>query len=342
MRRYQLNEFGEERLTLARGECAVLEPGEVRVAIGALSINYRDLLVIRGQYNPRLALPIVPLSDGAGEVIEVGPQVDRFAVGDRVTTHFVSGWLEGPYRGEYASTTLGTPGPGVACDEVALPADALVRTPSHLDDGEAATLPIAALTAWSALVTEGNVRPGDSVLTLGTGGVSIFALQLGCALGADVWVTSKSDEKLARATALGAVQTINYRTHPQWEREVRTRTEGRGVDLVVENGGVGTLSQSLVAVRPGGTVALLGALTGLQGEVDIAPILMKRVRVAGILVDSRSAFEAMLSFIETHQIKPIVHRRYPFESLATALGDLASGDHFGKIVIEMTQRDSDA
>jgi NADPH:quinone reductase-like Zn-dependent oxidoreductase len=335
MKRYQLTAFDLDHLELVPGDDPRPGRGEIVMAPTALSLNYRDLLVITGLYNPRLPLPCTPISDGAGKIVATGEGVTGLAEGDLVMTSFVSGWLEGPYRAEYQKTSLGTPGPGLAASRVVLPAHAVVPVPKGYDAAQASTLPIAALTAWSALVTEGKLRAGQTVLTLGTGGVSIFTLQIAKAMGATVIITSSSSEKLERARALGADHTINYRDEPRWERKVLEMTGGEGVDVVVENGGVQTLSRSLRSVRGGGTISLLGALTGLQGEVDIAPILMKRVKVAGILVDSRASLLALSRFLEDKRIQPVIDARFPFEKLRDALLHLRDGKHFGKIVIEM-------
>ena len=335
MRTWQFDKFGLDELALVDREAPQPGPGEAVLGVQALSLNYRDLMIVTGGYNPRMKLPAVPLSDAAGVVTATGDGVTRVKEGDRVMTQFVSGWLDGPYRAEYGKTTLGTPAPGVAAEQVALPAEALVPMPDGWDFAAAATLPIAGLTAWSALVTEGGVGAGDTVLTLGTGGVSVFVVQLGAAIGARVIVTSSSDDKLERARALGAADTVNYRTEPAWHERVLVLTERRGVDLVVENGGIGTLTQSLAAVRAGGTVALLGALTGLAGELNIAPIMMRRLRLCGILVDSRAAFEAMVAFLADHRVEPVIDARFRFDELGDALRHLQSGAHFGKIVVEL-------
>lgn len=335
MRFYEFDAFGMHELQLRTAPSPDPGPGEVRLQVKALSPNFRDLLIIRGHYNPRLALPAVPVSDAAGIVTAVGSGVTEWREGDEVMSHFITGWQDGPFRAEYVGTTLGTPGPGLATEEAILPAQALVPIPRGLGFAQAATLPIAALTAWSALVTEGHLQKGQTVLTLGTGGVSIFALQLAAAMGAQVVITSSDDAKLDRAKSLGATAGVNYRTDPAWDKAVRSLTDGQGADVVVENGGVGTLSQSLRAARGGGVVALLGALTGLQGEVDISPILMKRVRVAGIMVDSRAAFRDMVAFLEQHEIEPVIDARFGFDELPAALQHMASGAHFGKIVVEV-------
>lgn len=335
MQRFEIREFGPEGLHMVEHAEPSPGPGQVCLAPRALSLNYRDHLVVAGSYNPKLELPAVPISDAAGEVVAVGPGVESFKVGDRVVTHFVVDWSSGRFGPGYLASTLGTPGPGLAARRVCLPERALAHIPAQMAFDAAATLPIAALTAYSVLVTEGEVGPGDTVLTLGTGGVSIFAVQIAKALGARVLITSSSDEKLARARALGADIGINYVDEPKWHKAVLQATERRGVDVVVETGGIETLGSSLASVVPGGVVGLLGALTGLSGRVDIAPILMKRIRVAGILVDSRARLLDMLALFETHAIEPVISARYPFESLPEALSELARGRHFGKIVIDM-------
>jgi NADPH:quinone reductase-like Zn-dependent oxidoreductase len=250
-------------------------------------------------------------------------------------SHFVAPWLDGPFRQEYLAGTLGTPGPGLAAEQVVLPADAVLPLPAGYSFEQAATLPIAALTAWSALVTVGNVQAGETVLTLGTGGVAIFTLQLAKAMGAKVVITSRSDEKLARARQLGADHTVNYATTPDWELSVLEFTAGQGVDLTVETAGPGTLDRSMRATRPAGTIALLGALTGRQGTVTTGLILMKRLRIGGIMVDSRSAFETLVRFIEQKQIEPVIDQRFGFDALPDAFRCLEAGRHFGKIVVTL-------
>ncbi len=332
MRAYRFAAFGLEHLKLEEVPAPRPGPGEIVLDVKSVSLNYRDLLVIKGLYNPRLRLPAVPLSDGAGVISAVGPGVTRVRVGDRVMSHFVSGWIDGPFKQEYLGTTLGTPAAGLAAEQVVLPAEAVVPVPAGYDFEQAATLPIAALTAWSALQTVGRVQPGQAILTLGTGGVSIFAVQFAKALGARVIITSRGDAKLDRARALGADHTINYARTPDWEQAVLEYTGGVGVDLTVETTGPGTLDRSLKATRAGGIVALLGALTGRQGPVTTGLILMKRLRIEGIMVDSRAAFEAMNRFLEARRIAPVIDRRYRFEQLPDALRCMEAGEHFGKIV----------
>jgi NADPH:quinone reductase-like Zn-dependent oxidoreductase len=334
MRAYRFDRFGLENLKLVETDPPRPGPGEVVVDIRAFSLNFRDLLVIKGLYNPKLKLPAVPISDGVGFVSAVGEGVERVKVGDKVVSHFVSGWIDGPFQAEYAATTLGLPRAGLAAEQAALPAEAVLPVPKGYDFAQAATLPIAALTVWSALVTEGHLQAGQTVLTLGTGGVSIFALQFAKAMGANVVITSSSDRKLERARQLGADHTINYRTHPDWDEEVLRCTDGAGADVTVETGGAGTLNQTMKATRAAGLIAMLGALTGLRAEIDLAPVLMKHLRIAGILVGSRAAFEEMNRFIEEHAIQPVIDRVYPFEQLPDALRLMEAGGHFGKIVIE--------
>jgi len=333
MRTYRFNRFGLENLKLEEIDPPRPGPGEVVIDIKALSLNFRDLLVVKGLYNPKLKLPAVPISDGVGVVSAIGAGVERVKVGDKVVSHFVSGWIDGPFKAEYAATTLGLPKAGLAAEQAALPAEAVLPLPSGYDFAQAATLPIAALTAWSALVTAGHLKPGQTVLTLGTGGVSIFALQLAKAMGAKVIITSSSDEKLEHARQLDADHTINYRTNSDWAKEVLKCTDGAGADITVETGGAGTLNPSMKATRAGGLIAMLGALTGLRAQIDLTPVLMKRLRIAGILVDSRAAFAQMNRFLEQHAIKPVIDRIYPFEQLPDAFRLMEAGGHFGKIVV---------
>ncbi len=307
-------------------------PGEVLVRIKAASLNYRDLMVVKGQYNPKMPLPRIPLSDAAGEVVEVGPGVDRVKVGQRVAGIFMQRWIAGEIDDDKAKSALGGAIDGLLAEYAVLHQDGVVPVPEHLSYEEAATLPCAAVTAWHALVTEGQVKPGDSVLVQGTGGVSLFALQFARLAGARVIITSSSDEKLERARKLGASECINYKETPEWGDRVRALTGGRGVDCVVEVGGAGTLGQSLRAVRTGGRIALIGVLAGV-GQANTLPILMKNVRVQGIFVGSREMFEAMNRAIAQHQLRPVVDRVFPFGEVVEALRYMESAAHFGKICI---------
>lgn len=333
---WELSAFGLDNLRLQRRAVGPPGPGEVLVDVRALSLNYRDLLVLEGAYNPRLRLPAVPLSDAAGVVIAAGAGVTRVRPQERIVTHFVAGWLDGRFHDEYRGTTLGTPGPGLAAERVVLPADAVLPLPDSLSFEEGATLPIAALTAWSALESvRGATRDGrgrSTVLTLGTGGVSVFAVQLAKALGARVMITSSSDEKLARAAALGADLGINYRSRPDWAQAALEATGGAGADVVVETAG-GTLNESLRATRAGGIVALLGVLAGVSVELATTTVLMRRLRIVGIMVDSRAEFERLLAFIVEQQIQPVIDRRFAFSELPAALACMKAAKHFGKIVV---------
>ena len=310
-------------------------PGQVVIAVRATSLNYRDLMMVRGVYNPRIPLPCVPLSDGAGEVVEVGPGVTRFRVGDRVADCFMPGWESGPPTELAGKSALGAGGVGMLAERVALPEGGVVRVPDHLSFEEAATLPCAALTAWNALF-EGDgmrVKAGDTVLVQGTGGVSIFALQFARLAGARVIATSSSDAKLDRVRALGASDGINYTTTPDWDVAVRNLTDGQGVDHVVEVGGAGTLPLSIKSVRVGGQIAMIGVLTA--GAVDPRPLLMKSIRLQGIFVGSRLMFEEMNRAITAARLKPAIDRVFPFDEAAEAYEHLASGAHFGKVVINV-------
>lgn len=309
--------------------------GQVVVRVRAASLNYRDLLTIEGRYNPKQPLPLIPCSDGVGEVVAVGEGVSRVKVGDRVCGAFAQRWIAGEPTRERLRSTLGGPLDGMLAELVALDQEGVVRVPGHLTDEEAATLPCAAVTAWSALVTEGGLAAGDTVLVQGTGGVSLFALQLARLAGARVIATSSSDEKLGRARELGAAEGINYRTVPQWGKRVRELTGGAGADHVIEVGGAGTFQQSLQAVRFGGRISLIGNLAGSSAEVMLTSILMQRIRVQGILVGHRESFEAMNRAIELHGLRPVIDRVFPLAEARQAFEHMSAGGHFGKICIRL-------
>jgi NADPH:quinone reductase-like Zn-dependent oxidoreductase len=336
MKAYEIRDrFGLDALQLV--DRPRPQPGhqEVLLKLRAVSLNYRDLMVVQGIYNPRMPLPRIPCSDGVGEVVEVGPGVTRVQAGQRVAGIFMQQWIAGGLTDAKARSALGGAVDGLLAEYAVLHEEGVTPVPEHLSDVEAATLPCAAVTAWHGLVTEGRVQPGDSVLVQGTGGVSLFALQFARLAGARVVITSGSDEKLQRALALGASDGINYRTTPEWGERVRERTGGRGVDHVVEVGGAGTLGQSLRAVRLGGHISLIGVLTGNTGQVNPLPILMKNVRVQGIYVGSREMFEAMNRAIALHQVRPVVDRVFPFAEAPAAFRHMASAAHFGKIAIRL-------
>jgi NADPH:quinone reductase-like Zn-dependent oxidoreductase len=309
--------------------------GQVVVRVRAASLNFRDLLTIEGRYNPKQPLPLIPCSDGAGEVVAAGEGVSRVRVGDRVCGAFAQRWIAGEPTRERLRSTLGGPLDGMLAEMVALDQEGVVRVPAHLTDEEAATLPCAAVTAWSALVTEGGLAAGETVLVQGTGGVSLFALQLARLAGARVIATSSSDEKLGRARELGAAEGINYRAVPQWGKRVRELTGGAGADQVIEVGGAGTFQQSLQAVRFGGRISLIGNLAGSSAEVMLTSILMQRIRVQGILVGHRESFEAMNRAIELHRLRPVIDRVFPLAEARQAFEHMAAGGHFGKICIRL-------
>lgn len=329
-------QFGLENLKIIERPPARPGPGEVLVKIRAVSLNFRDHLMVQGKYNPRQTLPLVPLSDGAGIVSAVGSGVDRWKEGDRVCPIFAQRWHSGPPSHDTLRFTLGGPLDGTLREEMVVPADALVSIPSHLTYEEASTLPCAALTAWSSLVTQGAVKAGDTVVALGTGGVSVFALQFARLMGARVIITSGDDDKLQRAKEIGAHGLINYRSTPEWEKQIRKLTSGELADHIIETGGAGTLEKSIRSVRPGGFIGLIGVLAGGQKDLDLTPVFMRNIRVQGILVGHRESFEAMNRAIDLHGLKPIIDRVFSFQESTEALRYLASAKHFGKIVIRVS------
>jgi NADPH:quinone reductase-like Zn-dependent oxidoreductase len=306
--------------------------GQVLVRVRATSLNYRDLIVAQGNYTGQKS-SIVPMSDGAGDVVAIGDGVTRVKVGDRVAGIFFQDWIAGTITKDIMKSDLGGGIDGMLAELVVLNQDGLVFLPKHLSYEEGATLPCAAVTAWHGLVAKGSVTAGETVLVLGTGGVSIFALQFAKLHGARVIVTSSSDEKLERARRLGADETINYKTMPDWEKRVYELTDRVGVDHIVEVGGAGTLPKSIQAVRYGGRISLIGVLSGFAGEVNPQPILGKSVTLQGIYVGSREMFEAMNRAISQAQLKPIIDRVFPFAETQAAYQYLQSGSHFGKVVI---------
>ncbi len=325
-------DFGIDQLKLVEKDVPKPGFGQVLVRVKAASLNYRDLLVIGGNYSRNLPFPLIPLSDGAGEVVEVGDGVSRWKTGDRVASTFFQEWLSGKMTESAGKKALGGFVNGVLAEHVAFNEDALVAIPEHLSFEEGATLPCAAVTAWHAL-TWGQLTCGETVLTLGTGGVSVFALQLAKAAGGRVISTSSSDEKLARMKEMGASEGINYKTNPDWEKKVIELTGGIGVDIIVEVGGAGTLGKSLRAVRVSGYIGLIGVLAGQDQAVNPLPAVMKGVRIQGIFVGSREMFEAMNRAISIHQIKPVIDRVFPFGEVKEALHYMESGAHFGKVAI---------
>jgi NADPH:quinone reductase-like Zn-dependent oxidoreductase len=306
--------------------------GQLLIKVKAASLNYRDLAVARGGYGRGVPSPVIPLSDGAGEVIATGPGVTRAATGDRVAGIFMQTWLAGPMNEAHGASAMGGAIDGMLAEYVVLNQDGVVKLPAHLSYEEGATLPCAAVTAWNALVSTGKLTAGETVLTQGTGGVSIFALQFAKCAGAQVIATSSSDVKLTRVHGMGAMDTINYKSTPDWEKPVRALT-GIGVDHVVEVGGAGTLEKSMKAVRAGGTISLIGVLTGTSGEINPRSLLMRNIRLQGIYVGSREMFEGMNRAIALHQLRPVIDRVFPFADAVEAYRHLESGAHFGKVVI---------
>lgn len=315
----------------------VAGPGEVIVEMAAAAVNFRDTVMVRRGYG-RLSgeLPLIVLGDGAGRVVETGAGVTRVKAGDLVCPIFAQSWISGPFKAEHGRSALGGPLDGVMQEYMRLSEQSVVKAPAQFTALQAATLPCAAVTAWSAVVGNG-VKAGDVVVTQGTGGVSLFAMQFAHALGATAIITSSSDAKLERAKAMGADVTINYRTHPEWHREVRKLTDGRGADLVVELGGAETLEESLRAVRPSGTVALIGVLSGGIAPLNLGRVVTQYVRLQGVTVGSRDNFEDMVRAIDKHRLVPgIDDRVYGFDETAAAIGAIGAGGHFGKICIDFT------
>jgi NADPH:quinone reductase-like Zn-dependent oxidoreductase len=308
-------------------------PREVLIRVRATSLNYRDQMVVTGNYfGGPVTRNLIPLSDGAGEVAAVGSGVTRFKTGDRVCGTFFQGWISGPMTQRHPA--LGSPLDGTLAEYIALDEDGVVHMPKTLSFEEAATLPCAGLTAWNALMVAGKpLKPGDTVLCLGTGGVSMAGVVFGKAAGARVIVTSSSDEKIKRACALGASEGVNYKRHPDWEKEVLQVTGGRGADHILENGGAGSLNKSFEVCAFGGKVALIGFLAGRQGDINPAIIMMKSGSMIGIGVGSRAMFEDMNRAIDLNLIKPVVDKVFPFEKAPDAYRCQAAGDFIGKVVI---------
>ncbi len=334
MKAYEL-QSGTDFRALAlveRGPLAPLGAFDVRVRVRAVSLNFRDLAMVR---NGKRREHLVPVSDGAGEVIEVGEGVTRQRVGNRVVGAFFPTWLNGGLLEEHHANALGGSLDGMLAEEVVLPESAWLDVPDRLTFEQAATLPCAGVTAWHALFEAASLKPGDQLLVQGTGGVSLFALQLAHAAGASVIATSSSPEKRERLAHLGALTTIDYRENPKWGEAARVASGGRGVDLVVEVGGPGTFDQSVKALRFGGTMSILGVLTGTQGAIDTYSIFHKNIRVHGVYVGSVAMFAELLRALEASKIEPIIDRTFGFGEARAAYEHLASGRHFGKVVVRV-------
>jgi len=336
MKAYEVQQFGIENLAVVERDIPQPKPGELVVKFHAAALNYRDLMVVSGTYNPRLKMPAVPLSDGAGEITAIGEGVTKWKVGDRVMPIFAQGWIDGETTEEKRRTSLGAGAQwdGVLREFGAFHEQGLVRIPDHLSYEEAATLPCAGVTAWHALAVSGRLKAGDTVLTLGTGGVSIFALQFAKLFGARVISTTGSEDKIAKLRELGADDVINYKTREDWDAAVLELTNKKGVDHVVEVGGSGTLGRSLSAVRLGGHIAMIGALTG-PGDFNPITVFMKAVRLQGLFVGSRTMFEEMLDAIDLAKLEPAVDKVFGFNEAREAMQYMQSGAHFGKVVIRI-------
>ena len=333
MKRYVIDgTFTMEGLRQEETEAPRPGRGQVLVRIRAVSLNYRDLLMVTGNYSRNLKLPLVPLSDGSGEVVEVGEGVTLWKCGDRVIPTFFQDWPAGRLAPEVAALALGGSCDGVLREYALFDELGLVHLPQHLSFEEGATLPCAGVAAWNCLQS-GGLACGDTVLVLGSGGVSTFALRFARAAGARVIATSGSDAKGARLLEMGASDLINYRSEPAWGKRVLELTGGRGVDIVVEVGGAGTLAQSIKATRIGGHISLIGVLAGQRGEVNPLPAVMKGIRIQGIYVGSREMFEAMNRAVTLHGIRPAIDRVFPFDQVHQAFRHLESGAHVGKVVV---------
>ena len=310
---------------------------QVVISVKAVSLNYRDLLVVKGLYSRKLPLPLTICSDCAGEVLETGAGVTRVKKGDRVAGIFMQGWISGEPSEAKARTALGAAIPGVLAERVVLHEEGVTRIPDHLSWEEAATLPCTGVTAWHALMVRGKLKCEETVLTMGTGGVSLFALQFARMAGARVIATSSKEEKLERLRQMGAAETINYVATPDWEETVRKMTGG-GVDHVVEVGGAGTLPKSVRAARMGGHIHLIGNLATVGGPTEFNPLpaMMKGITIHGIFVGSREMFEEMARAVEIHSMKPLVDRVFGFEETPAALTHMEGGGHFGKICVRVS------
>lgn len=334
MKAYELHpEEGFDALTMVERPAPVpVGPHDVCVRVRAVSLNYRDIAIARGAKNRTRR--IVPASDGAGEVVAAGEKVTRVKVGDHVAAAFFPTWIAGAFVEEYHASALGGTMDGMLAEQVVLGENAWVKIPSYVSLEQASTLPCAGVTAWNALFEAATLRPGDTVLVQGTGGVSIFALQLARAASARVVATSSSAEKRARLERMGASTTIDYRENPNWGDAVRAAA-GRGVDIVVEIGGAGTFDQSVKALRYGGTMSLLGLLAGAQGPIDTAMVFRKGIKVHGVYVGSVSIFNDFVRALEASKIEPVIDTVFPFAEARAAYEHVASGRHFGKVVIRV-------
>lgn len=337
MRQYQLDKnFSIDALTINDVAIPELKPHEVLVKVSAVSLNFRDYHIVRGGYPNKLSFPFTPVSDGAGEVVEVGPLVTNLMPGNRVMTHFLPEWRSGQPTASMLSQTLGAPLTGLLSEYVALPATALALMPDYLSFSEAATLPIAALTAWQALVEVSKVNASHTIVVQGTGGVALFAVQFAKMHGARVIITSSSDEKLRYASELGADELINYKVTHDWVGEVLRMTDSKGADFALDVAG-STLNESVAAIKAGGHVNAIGLLQGHAPELNIVPLLQYKKSVLGITVGSYTMLHDMLAAMEQHTIRPVIGASFAFEDAKEAFHKIAQGDTFGKIVIALDE-----
>ena len=335
MKAYQIKSGGLDGLTVVDLPDPTVGPGQILVRVHATSLNYRDLMIASGSYGGATPPDRIPLSDGAGEVVAIGAGVSRVQVGDRMAGIFFQTWLDGGIQAAYHPSALGGAIDGMLAEYVVLSQEGVIKLPDYLTYEEGASLPCAAVTAWNGLVEQGRLRAGETVLLQGTGGVSMFALQIAKMHGARVILTSSSDVKLARGKALGADEGINYKTTPDWDKAVWDLTGKRGVDHVVEVGGPGTFGKSLQVARHGGHIAQIGVLSDVEATVSPMPILGKSLNITGIYVGSRAMFERLLSALIVGQTHPVIDRVFAFDEARAAYAHLQSGAHFGKVIIRV-------
>jgi len=330
-------DWGVENLHLSERPEPSPGPGEVTIAMRAVSINPRDLIMVKGGYGRRGGKPpIIPLCDGAGEIAEIGEGVSGLAVGDLVCPTYSRSWLHGIYGRGSSLGAHGGPLDGTMQEKFLIPAQAVVKAPAHMSAPEAATLTCAAVTAWNALIEQGALRAGQRVVLQGTGGVSLFALQIAKMQGAEVIIISSSDEKLERAKSLGADHGINYVQTPDWHDEVRKLSNGREIDHIIELGGASTIEKSLKIIKPGGVLSLIGILGGVNANLNLGRLVTSNIRLQGITVGSRDMFANMVRAMELHKIHPVIdEQRFAFDQLGPALAALPQGKHFGKVVCEL-------
>ena len=334
MKAWQLQAFGRENLFLNDIPQPTPGPGEALVRVSSVSLNYRDKLLYDGNYNPHLEFPITQVADAVGEVVALGPNTTRFKIGDRVVTNYCTRWIDGPPTTKESLYTLGNTIPGALAEYLVLTEDALAVAPAYLTDDEAAALPCAGLTAWYSLVEQGGLKPGDTVLVQGTGGVSLFGLQIAHALGSTVIVTSSSDEKLQRAKSLGATHTINYKTHPEWQDEALTLTHKQGVHHILEVVGGPNLARSIKAIRPEGQISIIGIIEGFDATIPLFGVIQKQAVIRGISVGPLRALERMLKKFDELELHPVIDTVYSFNDAREAFNHLERGA-FGKIVIRV-------